>query len=263
MHDHSGIAIQSGKEYFVASRLGALLAQNGCQDFSSFFNLLERDAGPLRTQVVDALTTHETLWFRDESFFNALAEEILPRLVEKSRTRSRIRIWSAAAATGQEAYSVAMLLDFVGRKRDPHFNLNKFSILATDISLSSLAIARQGRYNHLAISRGMRSEFLEHYFSREGEIHEVIPTIRQMVQFEPFNLKHDFFTLGTFDLILCRNVLIYFTDDLKREICARMRAALVRPDGYFAIGASESLLGMNVGFQQITIGRAVLYQAIL
>ncbi|MEO5331087.1 MAG: protein-glutamate O-methyltransferase CheR [Magnetococcus sp. YQC-5] len=260
MHDNTGVVIQSGKEHLVASRLAALLQQNGCPNFTHLFQKLARDAGVLGVQVVDALTTHETLWFRDETFFNALADEILPRLVKKARHRGSVRIWSAATATGQEAYSVAMLLDAVGRKRDPDFDLNQYFILGTDISLSSLSIARQGRYNHLALSRGMRAEFLARYFERKGDEHQLIPSIRRVVRFEPFNLKESFSSLGTFDLILCRNVLIYFDENLKRQICRRMRTTLVRPDGYFAIGASESLLDLDVGFEQIVVGRAALYQ---
>ncbi|MEO5363662.1 MAG: protein-glutamate O-methyltransferase CheR [Magnetococcus sp. DMHC-8] len=263
MREHTGIDIQSGKEYFVTSRLSPLLLRSGCPNFTVLFQKLERDTGALRTQVVDALTTHETLWFRDESFFNALADTVLPQLVAKARRRAPVRIWSAASATGQEAYSVAMLLDFVGRKTDPNFNLGSFFILGTDISLASLATARQGRYNHLAISRGMRSEFLDRYFTKNGDVHEVIPSIRLAVRFEPFNLKDNPTALGMFDLILCRNVLIYFTDDLRQQICERMLAALARPDGYFAVGASESLLGLNVRFKQVPIGRAVLYQPML
>ncbi len=262
MREHSGVDLQTGKEYFVENRLAPLLAPNGCQNFGQFFQKLARDNGTLRTKVVDALTTHETLWFRDDSFFSALADEILPRLVSKSR-QQKIRIWSAAAATGQEAYSVAMLMDAAGRKLDPNFDIGKVQILGTDISASSLVAARQGRYNHLAISRGMRPGFLESYFKREGDIYEVVPSIRKAVKFEQFNLKDDFTPLGKFDLILCRNVLIYFADDLKRQICVRMRSALNRPDGYFAIGASESLMGLEAGFKQITVGRAVLYQPML
>ncbi|MBF0183393.1 MAG: protein-glutamate O-methyltransferase CheR [Magnetococcales bacterium] len=262
MREHSGVDLQAGKEYFVENRLAPLLAPHGCQNFSQFIQKLARDNGPLRTKVVDALTTHETLWFRDDSFFSALADEILPRLASKSR-QQKIRIWSAAAATGQEAYSVAMLLDAAGRKQDPNFDISRMQILGTDISASSLVTARQGRYNHLAISRGMRPGFLETYFKREGDIYEVAPHVRRAVKFEQFNLKDDFAPLGKFDLILCRNVLIYFSDDLKRQICIRMRSALNRPEGYFAIGASESLMGLEAGFKQITVGRAVLYQPML
>ena len=261
MHDYSGIDIQPGKAYLVESRLTPLLSQNDCQNFTQFCDKLARDTKGLRTQVVDALTTHETLWFRDDSFFDALTNKILPHLLEKSRRQS-IRIWSAATATGQEAYSVAMLLDHVGRQQDPNFNSNKFFILGTDISTSSLSIAQQGRYNHLAIARGMRPHFLERYFRKAGDLYEVIPAIRQSVQFRHHNLKDGFAVLGQFDLILCRNVLIYFSDPLKQQVCERMREALLHPDGYFAIGAAESLRGMETGFSPVTVGRAVLYQAI-
>ncbi|MEO5348239.1 MAG: protein-glutamate O-methyltransferase CheR [Magnetococcus sp. YQC-3] len=262
MRDHSGVDLQPGKEYLVESRLAPLLARNGCRTFTQFFQKVGRNEGGLPERVVDLLTTHETLWFRDKSFFDALADTILPRLLEKSR-RSPVRIWSAAAATGQEAYSVAMLLDFVGRGMDPSFTFKSFFILGTDISTSSLATAQQGRYTPMAISRGMRSGFLERYFHWDGDEYAVVPEIRQAVQFRPFNLKNAGGDLGKFDLILCRNVLIYFADDLKRQICSRMLHALARPDGYLAIGASESLMGMDAGFKQVSVGRAVLYQPVL
>ena len=260
MREHSGIDIQPGKEYLVEGRLTSLLAQHGCQTFTQLCQKLVRDTGPLRAQVIDALTTHETLWFRDESFFSALADVVLPQLLEKARRKGTVRIWSAATATGQEAYSLAMLLDSVGRKRDPNFNFGSFFILGTDISASSLEVARKGRYNQMAMSRGMRPGFLERYFTRTGDLYEVIPEIRQAIQFKPFNLKDSFASLGQFDLILCRNVLIYFAEPLKRQICERIQTALLRPNGYFAIGASESLLGMDAGFRHVAVGRAVLYQ---
>ncbi|MBF0584823.1 MAG: protein-glutamate O-methyltransferase CheR [Magnetococcales bacterium] len=260
MRDHTGVEIQSGKEYFVAGRLTPLLVQSGCPNLAVFFQKLERNVGSLRSQVIDALTTHETLWFRDDSFFDALAETVLPQLLEKARRNPPVRIWSAATATGQEAYSVVMLLDALGRKMDEQFTLDNFFILGTDISRASLAIARHGVYDRLGISRGMRLDFLKHYFTREDDLYEVIPSIRRAVRFEPFNLKNPLLSLGTFDLILCRNVLIYFSEETKRSICERMCGALTRPDGYFAIGASESLLEMDVGFRTTAVGRAVLYQ---
>ncbi|MEO5339150.1 MAG: protein-glutamate O-methyltransferase CheR [Magnetococcus sp. MYC-9] len=261
MHDYSGIDLLPGKAYLVESRLAPLLAQNGLQSFTQLCDKLAQADKGLSLQVVDALTTHETLWFRDDSFFEALAEEILPRLVAKARRQQKVRIWSAATATGQEAYSVAMLLDHVGRKQDPSFDFKSFVILGTDISPASLAIARQGQYNRLAMARGMRSLFLERYFTQQGELYTVIPAIRQAVQFRPHNLKMGMVGCEPFDLILCRNVLIYFTDALKQQICSQMCAALASPDGYFAIGSAESLRDMRTGLVPVPVGRAVLYRA--
>lgn len=260
MRDHTGIELQPGKEYFVAGRLTPLLVQSGCPNLTVLFQKLDRNIGGLRSKVIDALTTHETLWFRDESFFDALADTVLPQLLEKACRRSPVRIWSAATATGQEAYSVAILLDSLGRKMDKEFNLDNFFILGTDISRSSLEIARRGVYDRLGISRGMRLEFLKHYFTKEGDLYELIPSIRRAVRFEQFNLKNSLLPLGAFDLILCRNVLIYFAEETKQRICERMYAALTSPDGYFSIGASESLLELDVGFRTTVVGRAVLYQ---
>ncbi len=262
LHEHSGIVINAGKEYLVENRLMVLLAQNGCNNFTQFHQKLKRDAGPLRAKVVDALTTNETLWFRDNSFFDALTNIIIPELLERSRRQSRIRIWSAASSTGQEPYSVAMLLDHVGCRKMPNLDLKKFSILGTDISPSALQMAKQSRYSQLAISRGMRKDFLGKYFEKNGMAYEVIPTIRNIVSFKPFNLKNSFFSLGKFDLILCRNVLIYFSDDLKSEIYGKMRNSLA-PHGYLAIGASESPRGLTTAFKQVPVGSSVLYRSIM
>lgn len=259
MHEQCGIELQPGKEYLVESRLSRMLVQYGYRSFTQLFQQLQQGDEALSVQVVDLLTTHETLWFRDKSFFDALANTVLPRLLEKSR-RAPVRIWSAGTATGQEAYSVAMLLDSVGHRLNKNFNMSKFFILGTDISSPSLATAQRGRYNTLAMSRGMRPGFLERYFVRDGSEYEVIPEMRQAVQFKQFDLKKEATALGKFDLILCRNVLIYFSSDLKQQICNRLQQVLVRPDGYFAIGASESLLGLNTGFKSVAVGDAVLYQ---
>ncbi len=260
LHEHSGIVINSGKEYLVENRLMVLLAQNGCANFTQFHQKLKRDTGPLRTKVVGALTTNETLWFRDNSFFSALTDTIIPELVDRSRKQAKVRIWSAASSTGQEPYSVAMLLDHVGRRKMPNLDLNRFSILGTDISPSALQMAKQSRYSQLAISRGMRKDFLAKYFSKNGMAYEVKPEIRNLVTFKPFNLKDSFFPLGKFDLILCRNVLIYFSDDLKSEIYGKIRNALL-PNGYLAIGASESPRGLTTAFKQVPVGASVLYRA--
>ncbi|MGN7611449.1 CheR family methyltransferase [Magnetococcales bacterium HHB-1] len=259
VHEHSGILINDGKEYLVENRLTVLMVQNGCRDFVSFHNKLVADKGPLRAKVIDAMTTNETLWFRDASFFSALSDFVIPQLVKKASQQRVIRIWSAASSTGQEPYSVAMLIDHCCRKMGPKAPpLDRFKILATDISSSALFIANTGRYSQLAISRGMRKAFLDRYFINRGMAFEVNNTIKSMVQFKLFNLKSNFNALGTFDFILCRNVLIYFSNQLKQQIYSQM-AKCMNKDGLLAIGASESPRGYTNDFEQVMIGGAALF----
>ncbi|MEO5377733.1 MAG: protein-glutamate O-methyltransferase CheR [Magnetococcus sp. DMHC-6] len=264
LHDHSGIHIKEGKEYLVENRLNAILVQHGCKNFIELHTQIQSDQ-VLRTKVIDAMTTNETLWFRDASFINALSDFIVPMLIEKASKVSRpIRIWSAACSTGQEPYSIAMLLDdsfsrMADRGGVKRPNMEKFFILATDISPTAIHMASQGRYTQLAISRGMRNDFLGRYFVKQDIIYEVLPSIRKMVTFKQFNLKSSFDTLGTFDFILCRNVLIYFSEELKQDIYAKIYKSLVS-DGLLVIGASESPRGNTNAFEQVMIGGAALYR---
>ncbi|MBF0583062.1 MAG: protein-glutamate O-methyltransferase CheR [Magnetococcales bacterium] len=262
MNDCSGVDIPLDKAYLVESRLTPLLAQHHCRDFVQLCDKLARNSQGLRTQVVDALTTQETLWFRDQSFFDALSGEVLPALLAKARRQERVRIWSAATATGQEIYSVTMLLDAVGRQQDSGFNFNWFTILGSDISQAALAIAKRGHYNHLAMSRGMRPEFLERYFTRKEGGFEVVPAIRDVVKFQQFNLRGGVpIAPDPFDLILCRNVLIYFPETLKQQICRQLATALKKPSGFMAVGAAESLRGLETNLVPVTVGKAVFYRA--
>lgn len=247
-------------EYLVENRLMVLLVQNGCNDFLELHQKLLVDKGPLRTKVVDAMTTNETLWFRDASFFNALFDHIIPALVKKGQQKPKIRIWSAACSTGQEPYSIAMLLDDALKKMGPSApKRDIFSILATDISPTAIRMAKMGRYSQLAISRGMRANFLEQYFNKQGMVHEVIPEIRSMVTFQQFNLKESFAPHGALDFVMCRNVLIYFSDELKKQIYQKIHAGLVK-DGLLAIGASESPRGYTSNFNQVMMGGAAMYR---
>ncbi|MBF0379591.1 MAG: protein-glutamate O-methyltransferase CheR [Magnetococcales bacterium] len=235
-----------------------MLVQNKCDNYTQFYKKLQRDP-LLRNKFIDALTTNETLWFRDNSFFDGLTNVIIPQLIENSKKQTRVRIWSAASSTGQEAYSVAMLLDHIGRRKNIRFDLNKFTILGTDISPTALQKAKMASYSQMTISRGMRKDFLNKYFVKKGTAYEVSPDIRKIVTFKQFNLKDSFRSIGKFDLILCRNVLIYFSDDLKSQIFSKMRDTLSK-NGYLAIGASESPRGLTTEFKQFRAGQSVLYQ---
>ncbi|GAB0056100.1 Chemotaxis protein methyltransferase 1 [Candidatus Magnetaquicoccaceae bacterium FCR-1] len=259
INEHSGIQINPGKEYLIENRLTVLLVQNGCENFIQLHDKLKADTGPLRAKVIDAMTTNETLWFRDDSFASALSDHVVPMLVKKARTAAQIRIWSAACSTGQEPYSVAMLIHEELRKVDAPPPISKFSILATDLSPSAIVLASSGRYSQLAISRGMRPDFLERYFKKNGMVFEVVPEVRNLVKFQQFNLMSSFKEHGMFDFLMCRNVLIYFSDELKRQIYGKMHDSLNK-DGVLAIGASESPRGYTTSFQQVMMGSAAMYK---
>lgn len=261
LHDHSGILINVGKEYLVENRLTVIMVQNGCDNFEQLHGMLVKDThGTLRSKVIDAMTTNETLWFRDNSFAKALEEHIVPMLIKKAATKPKIRIWSAASSTGQEAYSLAMLiedgLNKMGTGAPP---MSKFSILGTDISPSAIFMAKSGRYSQLAISRGMKPGFLERYFTKNGMVQEIKPKIKGLVEFKQFNLKDDFKQHGKFDFVMCRNVLIYFSDELKRDIYEKIHGVLEH-GSIMAIGASESPRGYTNNFEQVMMGGAAMFR---
>lgn len=260
LQEHSGILVNDGKEYLVENRLTVLLVQNGCDNFVQLHEKLCKDSGPLQTKVIDAMTTNETLWFRDTSFTTALADFLIPELIKKASRQEVVRIWSAASSTGQEPYSVAMLLDHGLRRLGPSAPpREKFNVVATDISPTAVFIANAGRYSQLAISRGMRLEFLNHYFEKKGMVYQVKPEIKSMVTFKRFNLQQPFTGFTDIDLLLCRNVLIYFSDELRRQIYAKIQKSLAR-DGVLAIGASESPRGYTNAFEQVIMGGAAMYR---
>jgi chemotaxis protein methyltransferase CheR len=255
IHNYSGINIGAGKEYLIENRLGSLMKNKNYDSYFHLIGQLKRAPGPLHTEVIDALTTNETLWFRDNSFFAALTSSVIPMLLEKARSRSRINIWSMACSTGQEPYSVAMLIDSVANKTGATSQLGKFNILASDISTSALAIATKGNYSQLAITRGMRTEFLAKYFIKNDDTYDVSPKLKRMVRFRQFNLQNSYNTLGTFNLILCRNVLIYFDNDSIRKIYKNIHSVLDK-DGLLAIGSTESSRSHTTQFDQVLMDGA-------
>lgn len=239
---HSGIQLPPGKEYLLQSRMLPLFSEFNLESYAVLIDRLDQASHRpyLLGRVIDAITTNETLWFRDDSFFTPLAAHLLPRLIRTARSRP-VRLWSAACSTGQEPYSLAILIQEELRQSKAPSSLPKaIEIVATDINERVLQQAAEGVYNQLAISRGMRQPMLDRYFTPEGIGYRLRPEIRAMVRFSHFNLQNPFTPLGTFDLILCRNVLIYFPIDRRRDICRRFQECL-RPDGHLVVGAVESL----------------------
>lgn len=256
-----GIALAEDKTYLLETRLAGLLAETGCADFGAFHRLVSGGTRPeLKEKIVDAMTTNETLWFRDTHPFVILRERLLPELGEliKAARRFRIRIWSAACSTGQEPYSIAMeVLDYC--RRNPGVTPEHFEILATDISPSALFLARNARYDSAALARGLPEEMKTRYFTPHGQVWSLNDEVKRMVTLRKFNLQEPIAPLGHFDIVFCRYVTIYFAEAFKRRVYEGL-ASILGPDGYLIISAVENLGGMTDTFQSVLHGGGTYYQ---
>ncbi len=235
-----GLVLGDNRQYLVATRLQSLLTEFG---FASVTELVEglRTNRPssLRERVIDAMTTKETSWFRDRYPFTALAGEMLPTLTGKPR----VRIWSAACATGQEAYSIAMLLHD-RPSSELGFMAKRVEILASDIAASVIDYARRGCYSKSSLDRGLPLRYIDRYFLSTGDCWQVKPILRNAVQFRVHNLLQSFALLGRFEIIFCRNALIYFALPTRCDIVRRF-CQILNPGGYLVLGGSESLSGCD------------------
>ncbi|MDX1755579.1 MAG: protein-glutamate O-methyltransferase CheR [Marinobacter sp.] len=257
LQDACGILLGDNKQYLVKSRLRRILEE---QRMSGLGELLESFRRPgssgLRELVIDAMTTNETLWFRDSHPFRILSDQLLPELAER-KSMAPVRIWSSACSTGQEPYSIAMIVEEYRRLRPG--KLRDLRITATDISKSVLEVARRGEYEMIAIGRGLSPERQRAFFkpSANGGW-QISPQIRGMVEFKELNLL-DRYMLGKFDVVFCRNVLIYFSADLKRDILTRIHATL-NPGGYLILGSSESLNGLQDLYEMVQCHPGIIYR---
>jgi len=252
-----GIVLGDNKQYLVSSRLARVMNQYRFETFGHLLAALQAgDAQALRNRIVEAMTTNETSWFRDNHPFTLLKEVIFPAL-GKAR-RSPVRMWSAACSSGQEPYSAAMTLSEF-QMSNPGVLTADVQIVATDISPAMLDVARVGRYDSLSMARGLSPERKQRYFRQDGDVWEIIPALRDRVQYRDLNLLQNYSLLGRFDVVFCRNVLIYFSTDSKRDILARMTRAL-NPGGYLFLGGSESLTGVSDAFEIVRHGGSVVYR---
>ncbi len=257
----SGILVGMNKGYLIETRLGSLALEKGCSSFTEFHRMLSNGADPkLKDKVVDLMTTNETLWFRDTHPFEIFKQVLLPEFEGKINEPGgrTVRIWSAGCSTGQEPYSIAMTILERMRTRPALKNI-RFEILASDISSTALRLAKMGRYESLAISRGLTDEFRDRYFLNEGRVWSVSDEVREMVTLKKVNLQDSFSLLGRFDVLLCRNVAIYFSDEFKRELFAKF-ARVLNPGGVFFMGASESLAAHSTAFDMNTASAGVYYR---
>ncbi|WDP87206.1 MAG: protein-glutamate O-methyltransferase CheR [Desulfobacter sp.] len=258
--DISGIALDVGKEYLLETRLNALLGQYGCNSYSELLNKAKLDfKKEIENNIIDAISTNETYFFRDKSPFQLLQHKIFPDLIDKRSAKSigkpTLRLWSAANSTGQEIYSIAMtLLEMGVSPKD--YNIKLFG---TDISDAAIAQASYGSYNKFEVARGLDPSRLNKYFVPQEDRYKIKDELRAMAQFKKMNLMKPFVGIGKFDIVLCRNVMIYFTSEDRRKIYANI-AKVLEPDGYLLIGSTESLVNDTDLFASNKYLNSVFYQ---
>ena len=256
LEKNSGIMLGQGKEYLVNSRLRRMMERENIGSFTELMNSMERSR-MLMEKVVDAMTTNETLWFRDDHPYRIFRDILLPEMAAKRRP---LRIWSAACSTGQEPYSLSIEIEEY-RKRFPGQLMAGERILATDISPTALEAAKEGVYQQLAIRRGMTDGYLKSYFDEVEEGRWCIrQNVRNRIDFRIHNLQQSFSLLGKFDIIFIRNVLIYFSADFKQDILQRMHANL-NPGGYLMLGASEAMNNLGDYYEMVQCRPGLVYRA--
>ena len=243
LKERSGLDLSTDKQYLVESRLIPLARKAGLPGIAELIQKMKGGSDALIAEVVEAMTTNETFFFRDKIPFDHLRETIIPALLQARANRRSLRIWCAASSTGQEPYSVAMCLREISALAGW-----RIEILATDLSQGVLEKSRAGIFSQFEVQRGLPIQMLVKHFTQAGELWHLNADIRAMVMHRQLNLLQDFSHLGSFDVIFCRNVLIYFDADTKAEIFGRLAQA-VEPDGVLLLGAAESVVGISDAFK--------------
>jgi chemotaxis protein methyltransferase CheR len=262
IYNVSGISIDASKSYLLETRFGKLLEEEGCKSYSELYHKAKSITNKvLETKIINAITTNETLFFRDSGPFELLKFKILPDLIDtrsgngKRTGLSNLKIWSSACSTGQEIYSVAIVIkELLGNT-----NKQKFTLIGTDLSDAAIAQASAGIYNKFEIERGLPREKLQRYFVPTGGNWKIKDEIRAMATFRRMNLMQPFSSLGKFDIVLCRNVAIYFTLADRKKLFNKI-ADILAPGGYLIIGSTESLTGVCPRFVPKRHLRSIYYQ---
>jgi chemotaxis protein methyltransferase CheR len=245
LKERSGLDLSADKQYLVESRLIPLARRAGLPGIGELVQKMKAGTDEsLIADVVEAMTTNETFFFRDKIPFDHLCETMLPALLQARASRRALRIWCAASSTGQEPYSIAMCLKELGATLSGW----RAEILATDLSQGVLEKSRSGLFSQFEVQRGLPIQLLVKHFTQVGELWQLNPDIRAMVQHRQLNLLQDFAHLGTFDVVFCRNVLIYFDQETKVGIFERL-AKVTEPDGFMVLGAAESVVGISDAFK--------------
>jgi len=260
IQDITGIYLDQSKSYLFETRLSSVAETHSCKSYQELQAKAKKDSTKaIEKSIVDAITTNETLFFRDKGPFELLQHKILPEIIDArsstSSVKTQIKIWSAAASTGQELYSIAIVIKEL-LKDAPRY---AFTLLGTDISDAAIAQASYGKYNRFEIERGLDKKYLERFFTLFGDSWKIKDEIRAMVNFRKLNLMLPFTGLGKFDIIFCRNVAIYFTLEDRKKLFNKLADSLA-DDGYLVIGSTESLTGVCPRFIPKRHLRSIFYQ---
>jgi chemotaxis protein methyltransferase CheR len=253
LKERSGLMLSADKQYLVESRLLPIARRIGVPHLADLVVKLKAPGSePLIVDVVEAMTTNESFFYRDKVPFDQFREVIVPSLIKARASQRRIRIWCAAASTGQEPYSLAMIL----KEMAVPLAGWRTEIIATDLSNEVLEKARAGLYSQFEVQRGLPIQMLMKYFTQAGETWQISPEIKAMVQYRPLNLLSDFGHLGKFDVVFCRNVLIYFDQETKVGVFERL-ARVTESDGYLVLGAAETVVGLTEVFKPLADKRGL------
>jgi len=244
LKERSGLDLSADKQYLVESRLMPLARKANLSGLEELVQKIKNGASALASDVVEAMTTNETFFFRDKVPFDHLRDVVLPEMIQARAARKSMRIWCAAASTGQEPYSIAMTI----KEMSAQLAGWRIEIIGTDISQQVLEKSKSGIYTQFEVQRGLPIQLLVKYFKQTGEMWQINPDIRAMIQYRPLNLLQDFSSMGKFDIIFCRNVLIYFDQEMKTQIFGRL-AKCMEPDGFLALGAAETVVGLTDAFK--------------
>ncbi|HVI52022.1 MAG TPA: protein-glutamate O-methyltransferase CheR [Candidatus Sulfotelmatobacter sp.] len=248
----SGLVVNADKAYLLESRLGPLARKQGFASIALLIGKLRSGDRLLEQMVVEAMTTNESFFFRDQKPFDHFRDHVLPHMIQARAAKRSLRIWCAAASTGQEPYSIAMIL----KEAEVKMPGWRFEIIGTDISREVLDRARQGHYSQFEVQRGLPITHLVKYFKKAGEVWQIDASLRSMVQYKEWNLLQDPRPLGQFDVVFCRNVLIYFDNPTKGKVLEGISRQMPG-DGFLYLGGSETVIGLTTGFAPMTEQRGV------
>ncbi len=257
LKERSGLVLSEDKTYLIDSRLSPIAKNNGFDSLDVLIDALRKPGSDLlRNQVTEAMTTNESFFFRDKVPFNHFSEVMIPHMLEARSHNKSFRIWSAAASTGQEPYSLSILIKEMSQK----LGTWRTEIIGTDISNEVLEKARSGLYSQFEVQRGLAAPLLVKYFKQVGSLWQLDASIRSMVDFRSYNLLDSFVPLGKFDIVFCRNVLIYFDMDTKADVLKRI-ADQMQDDGFLVLGAAETIVGITDAFVPIDNKRGLFQKA--
>ncbi len=250
-----GVDLGDNKQYLIESRFAPIMKEININSFSDLlYTLKYKDSGNvLMEKIIDAITTHETLFFRDKNPYQSLGV-VLKNYFKKGY----VKIWSAAVSTGQEAYSIAITIEELNRLLPESAKL-QYEIIGTDISQDVLDYAKKGEYKSYEIARGMPADYLKKYFNIENNLYQVVPQLKKFISYKKFNLIQNYYNLGQFDIVFCRNVLIYFDDVTKKLVYKNIYNSLNK-DGYLFIGSAESMLNYSTDFTKETVEQNFVYK---